>query len=110
MEDPIQPHIVGKAPACSSFCWIPLSPLNELLGLLLLRHQQVLISTPGIQSPDQQAALARHNPSRPVFVEGPFPLWLRNKCVYYHILRADLPPPEEEVSSWPQHLVPSQTT
>ncbi|XP_021499512.1 evolutionarily conserved signaling intermediate in Toll pathway, mitochondrial [Meriones unguiculatus] len=50
----------------------------------------------GIQSPDQQAALARHNPSRPVFVEGPFPLWLRNKCVYYHILRADLPPPEEE--------------
>ncbi|KAL1781386.1 evolutionarily conserved signaling intermediate in Toll pathway, mitochondrial isoform X1 [Sigmodon hispidus] len=50
----------------------------------------------GIQSPDQQAALARHNPSKPVFVEGPFPLWLRNKCVYYHILRADLPPPEEE--------------
>ncbi|CAH6858017.1 evolutionarily conserved signaling intermediate in Toll pathway, mitochondrial [Phodopus roborovskii] len=50
----------------------------------------------GIQSPDQQAALARHNPSKPVFVEGPFPLWLRNKCVYYHILRADLPLPEEE--------------
>ncbi|XP_049981445.1 evolutionarily conserved signaling intermediate in Toll pathway, mitochondrial [Alexandromys fortis] len=50
----------------------------------------------GIQSPDQQAALARHNPSKPVFVEGPFPLWLRNKCVYYHILRADLPSPEEE--------------
>lgn len=50
----------------------------------------------GIQSPDQQAALARHNASRPVFVEGPFPLWLGNKCVYYHILRADLPPPEEE--------------
>ncbi|CAO2635785.1 Evolutionarily conserved signaling intermediate in Toll pathway, mitochondrial [Lemmus lemmus] len=50
----------------------------------------------GIQSPDQQAALARHNPAKPVFVEGPFPLWLRNKCVYYHILRADLPSPEEE--------------
>nr|XP_044999820.1 evolutionarily conserved signaling intermediate in Toll pathway, mitochondrial isoform X2 [Jaculus jaculus] len=49
----------------------------------------------GIQSPDQQAALARHNPARPIFVEGPFSLWLRNKCVYYHILRADLPPPEE---------------
>jgi hypothetical protein len=110
MEDPTQPHIVGKAPAYPSFCWIPLGPLNELLGLLLLRHQQVLISTPGIQSPDQQAALARHNPSRPVFVEGPFPLWLRNKCVYYHILRADLPPPEEEVSYWPKHLLPSQTT
>lgn len=49
----------------------------------------------GIQSPEQQAALARHNPARPVFVEGPFSLWLRDKCVYYHILRADLLPPEE---------------
>lgn len=49
----------------------------------------------GIQSPDQQAALARHNPARPIFVEGPFSLWLRDKCVYYHILRADLLPPEE---------------
>ncbi|CAK6445484.1 unnamed protein product [Pipistrellus nathusii] len=49
----------------------------------------------GIQSPDQQAALARHNPARPIFVEGPFSLWLRDKCVYYHILRADLEPPEE---------------
>ncbi|EHA97297.1 Evolutionarily conserved signaling intermediate in Toll pathway, mitochondrial, partial [Heterocephalus glaber] len=50
----------------------------------------------GIQSPDQQEALARHNPARPLFVEGPFSLWLRNKCVYYHILRADLLPPEEQ--------------
>ncbi|VTJ54011.1 Hypothetical predicted protein [Marmota monax] len=49
----------------------------------------------GIQSPDQQAALAHHNPARPIFVEGPFSLWLRSKCVYYHILRADLLPPEE---------------
>ncbi|XP_069352027.1 evolutionarily conserved signaling intermediate in Toll pathway, mitochondrial isoform X2 [Eulemur rufifrons] len=57
----------------------------------------------GIQSPDQQAALARHNPARPVFVEGPFSLWLRNKCVYYHILRADLLPPEErEVEEIPE--------
>ncbi|XP_017353204.1 evolutionarily conserved signaling intermediate in Toll pathway, mitochondrial isoform X2 [Cebus imitator] len=57
----------------------------------------------GIQSPDQQAALARHNPTRPIFVEGPFSLWLRNKCVYYHILRADLLPPEErEVEEIPE--------
>ncbi|XP_072458374.1 evolutionarily conserved signaling intermediate in Toll pathway, mitochondrial isoform X4 [Notamacropus eugenii] len=49
----------------------------------------------GIQSPDQQAALAQHNPARPVFVEGPFPLWLRDQCLYYHVLRADLLPPEE---------------
>lgn len=51
----------------------------------------------GIQSPDQQAALACHDPARPIFVEGPFSLWLRDKCVYYHILRADLLPPEERV-------------
>ncbi|XP_045630492.1 evolutionarily conserved signaling intermediate in Toll pathway, mitochondrial isoform X2 [Ursus americanus] len=51
----------------------------------------------GIQTPDQQAALANHNPARPVFVEGPFSLWLRDKCVYYHILRADLLPPEERL-------------
>ncbi|KAK2087397.1 hypothetical protein P7K49_033304 [Saguinus oedipus] len=57
----------------------------------------------GIQSPDQQAALARHNPTRPIFVEGPFSLWLRNKCVYYHILRADLLPLEErEVEEMPE--------
>ncbi|XP_069858296.1 evolutionarily conserved signaling intermediate in Toll pathway, mitochondrial [Dipodomys merriami] len=57
----------------------------------------------GIQSPDQQAALARHNPARPVFVEGPFSLWLHNKCVYYHILRADpLPPEEREVEEIPE--------
>lgn len=57
----------------------------------------------GIQSPDQQAALARHNPARPVFVEGPFTLWLRNKCVYYHILRADpLSPEEREVEEIPE--------
>ena len=55
------------------------------------------VSTPGIQSPDQQAALAHHNPARPIFVEGPFSLWLRDKCIYYHILRADLLPPEERV-------------
>ncbi|XP_051827555.1 evolutionarily conserved signaling intermediate in Toll pathway, mitochondrial isoform X1 [Antechinus flavipes] len=49
----------------------------------------------GIQSPDQQAALTQHNPARPVFVEGPFPLWLQDQCLYYHVLRADLLPPEE---------------
>ncbi|XP_030018640.1 evolutionarily conserved signaling intermediate in Toll pathway, mitochondrial [Sphaeramia orbicularis] len=49
----------------------------------------------GIQSPSQMELLAQHNPSRPVFVEGPFPLWLRNTCVYYYVLRAD-PTPEEK--------------
>ncbi|XP_066563997.1 evolutionarily conserved signaling intermediate in Toll pathway, mitochondrial [Amia ocellicauda] len=51
----------------------------------------------GIQSPQQRSLLARHNPSRPVFVEGPFPLWLRKTCVFYYVLRADPPPPQEQV-------------
>ncbi|XP_072544026.1 evolutionarily conserved signaling intermediate in Toll pathway, mitochondrial [Salminus brasiliensis] len=49
----------------------------------------------GIQSPDQSSLLARHNPDKPVFVEGPFPLWLRKTCVHYYLLRADPIPPEE---------------
>lgn len=51
----------------------------------------------GIQSPSQMELLAKHNPSRPVFVEGPFPLWLRKTCTYYYILRAEPSPPEEKV-------------
>nr|XP_046235900.1 evolutionarily conserved signaling intermediate in Toll pathway, mitochondrial [Scatophagus argus]XP_046235901.1 evolutionarily conserved signaling intermediate in Toll pathway, mitochondrial [Scatophagus argus] len=51
----------------------------------------------GIQSPSQMELLAKHNPSRPVFVEGPFPLWLRKTCTYYYILRADPTPPDEKV-------------
>ncbi|KPP63366.1 evolutionarily conserved signaling intermediate in Toll pathway, mitochondrial-like [Scleropages formosus] len=51
----------------------------------------------GIQSPEQRRLLAEHNPSRPVFVEGPFPLWLRKTCVHYYVLRADPLPPEEKV-------------
>ncbi|XP_032439130.1 evolutionarily conserved signaling intermediate in Toll pathway, mitochondrial isoform X1 [Xiphophorus hellerii] len=50
----------------------------------------------GIQSPNQMELLAKHNPNRPVFVEGPFPLWLKKTCVYYYILRADPTPPEEK--------------
>ncbi|XP_041634801.1 evolutionarily conserved signaling intermediate in Toll pathway, mitochondrial [Cheilinus undulatus] len=51
----------------------------------------------GIQSPAQKELLSKHNPDRAVFVEGPFPLWLRKKCVYYYILRADPVPAEEKV-------------
>ncbi|KAF7653436.1 hypothetical protein LDENG_00082940 [Lucifuga dentata] len=50
----------------------------------------------GIQSPSQVELLAKHNPSRPVFVEGPFPLWLRKTCVHYYILRADPAPLHEK--------------
>ncbi|KAL4648209.1 evolutionarily conserved signaling intermediate in Toll pathway, mitochondrial [Arapaima gigas] len=51
----------------------------------------------GIQSPDQRNLLAKHNPSRPVFVEGPFLLWLRKTCVQYYVLRAEPLPPEQKV-------------
>lgn len=50
----------------------------------------------GIQSPNQMELLAKHNPARPMFIEGPFPLWLRRTCVHYYILRADPAPPDEK--------------
>ncbi|XP_069832502.1 evolutionarily conserved signaling intermediate in Toll pathway, mitochondrial [Dendropsophus ebraccatus] len=43
----------------------------------------------GIQSPDQIELLADHDPKYPVIVEGPFPLWLKNICVQYYVLRAE---------------------
>lgn len=55
----------------------------------------------GIQGPEQCSLLAKHNPNRPVFVEGPFPLWLRRTCVHYYLLRADPVPPEEKVEDEP---------
>ncbi|XP_041038314.1 evolutionarily conserved signaling intermediate in Toll pathway, mitochondrial [Carcharodon carcharias] len=48
----------------------------------------------GIQSPDQRDLLAQHDHRHPVFVEGPFPLWLRRTCVHYYILRSDPLPPD----------------
>ncbi|XP_012688291.2 evolutionarily conserved signaling intermediate in Toll pathway, mitochondrial [Clupea harengus] len=65
----------------------------------------------GIQSPDQQSLLAKHNPNRPVFVEGPYPLWLRKTCVYYYVLKADLVPPEEKVKEYidPEMVGPEQS-
>lgn len=98
-EDPTKlqrPHIVGES--AYVLAWAE-GQSSTSLGAASLRQtpQSTCLPTPGIQSPDQQAALARHDPSRPVFVEGPFSLWLRDKCVYYHILRADPLPPEERV-------------
>ncbi|XP_061665017.1 evolutionarily conserved signaling intermediate in Toll pathway, mitochondrial [Syngnathoides biaculeatus] len=51
----------------------------------------------GIQSPDQMRLLGKHDPNRPVFVEGPFPLWLRRTCVHYYVLRAEPAPPGAKV-------------
>uniref|UniRef100_A0A8C9PIY8 ECSIT signaling integrator n=1 Tax=Spermophilus dauricus TaxID=99837 RepID=A0A8C9PIY8_SPEDA len=81
--------ICGAALTGAPFSQMPLS--DDLTGT----EDPIQPHIVGIQSPDQQAALAHHNPARPIFVEGPFSLWLRSKCVYYHILRADLLPPEE---------------
>ncbi|XP_051521890.1 evolutionarily conserved signaling intermediate in Toll pathway, mitochondrial-like isoform X2 [Myxocyprinus asiaticus] len=65
----------------------------------------------GIQSPDQRSLLAKHNPCRPVFVEGPFSLWLRKTCVYYYLLRADPIPPNEKVKEEfdPELMGPEQS-
>lgn len=52
----------------------------------------------GIQSAEQQELLARHGPERPVFVEGPFPLWLRSTRLLYYVLRGDPLPPHLRVS------------
>ncbi|XP_068034973.1 evolutionarily conserved signaling intermediate in Toll pathway, mitochondrial [Anomalospiza imberbis] len=45
------------------------------------------------QSPEQQELLAQYGPTRPVFVEGPFPLWLRGTLLKYFVLRGDPLPP-----------------
>ncbi|XP_072102639.1 evolutionarily conserved signaling intermediate in Toll pathway, mitochondrial [Mobula birostris] len=52
----------------------------------------------GLQSPEQRELLAQHDPHRPVFVEGPFPLWLRRTCLHYYLLRSDPLPPELKVT------------
>ncbi|XP_036255956.1 evolutionarily conserved signaling intermediate in Toll pathway, mitochondrial [Molothrus ater] len=64
------------------------------------------------QSQDQRELLAQHGPARPVFVEGPFPLWLRGTLLKYFVLRGDPlppqlrdPPPDPERSFYfPLHL------
>ncbi|XP_032939573.1 evolutionarily conserved signaling intermediate in Toll pathway, mitochondrial [Catharus ustulatus] len=45
------------------------------------------------QSPEQRELLAQHDPARAVFVEGPFPLWLRGTLLKYFVLRGDPLPP-----------------
>ncbi|KAM6229477.1 LOW QUALITY PROTEIN: evolutionarily conserved signaling intermediate in Toll pathway, mitochondrial [Spheniscus humboldti] len=57
----------------------------------------------GAQSPEQQVLLAQYGPARPVFVEGPFPLWLRSTRLCYYVLRGDpLPPHLREDSPDPE--------
>lgn len=47
-------------------------------------------------SPAQEILLKKHSPTVPIYVEGPFRLWLKNVPLNYFILRADAvpkPPP-----------------
>jgi hypothetical protein len=50
----------------------------------------------GVQSPEQQELLSRVPDKGPVYVEGPFMLWLRKQSIAYFIMRCDpFPPPPE---------------
>lgn len=43
------------------------------------------------QSPVQQELLSKHDKSAGLFIEGPFHIWLRYKCIQYFILRSEAP-------------------
>ncbi|XP_037615544.1 evolutionarily conserved signaling intermediate in Toll pathway, mitochondrial [Sebastes umbrosus] len=96
-EDPVDlarfslNRIAGDLDAKVTVYQLPCTDITESGEEITLPH------VVGIQSPSQMELLAKHNPSRPVFVEGPFPLWLRKTCVYYYVLRADPIPPDEKV-------------
>lgn len=44
------------------------------------------------QSDEQRSLLSNHPKTKPVFVEGPYIVWLRNVTVTYFVLRGDLIP------------------
>ncbi|XP_055587832.1 evolutionarily conserved signaling intermediate in Toll pathway, mitochondrial [Uranotaenia lowii] len=44
------------------------------------------------QSPEQSELLARHK-QKPVFIEGPFVIWLRNRSINYFLLKSESNPP-----------------
>jgi signaling intermediate in Toll pathway protein len=44
------------------------------------------------QSPLQQELLAKHDRKVGLFIEGPFNIWIRYKCISYFVLRSE--PPE----------------
>ncbi|KRT81824.1 hypothetical protein AMK59_6248, partial [Oryctes borbonicus] len=52
------------------------------------------------QSPVQQKLLEKHKKDEPIYVEGSYKIWLRNKLVDYFVLRANPKPiPKEQVDS-----------
>ncbi|KAM4038915.1 evolutionarily conserved signaling intermediate in Toll pathway, mitochondrial isoform 1-T3 [Anomaloglossus baeobatrachus] len=61
-------------------------PSSEVCEDGTIREHEHLV---GIQSPDQMSLLTGHDHRFPVVVEGPFPLWLKQTCVQYYVLRAE---------------------
>lgn len=43
-------------------------------------------------SPEQSELLKKHDKTKPLYIEGPYLIWLRNKSVNYFTLRADADP------------------
>ena len=41
------------------------------------------------QSPTQRRLITEHDPREPIYIEGPFKVWLRNKCVDYFTLKSN---------------------
>ncbi|GAB0090994.1 Evolutionarily conserved signaling intermediate in Toll pathway, mitochondrial [Sergentomyia squamirostris] len=50
------------------------------------------------QTPKQKELIKLYQKAKAIYIEGPFNIWLRNRCVYYFILRGDAfpaPPPDD---------------
>ena len=50
----------------------------------------------GSQSDKQKEVLAKYDTKKPLYVEGPFFMWLRRLKRHYYILRADVAHQEED--------------
>uniref|UniRef100_UPI00358DE739 evolutionarily conserved signaling intermediate in Toll pathway, mitochondrial n=1 Tax=Myxine glutinosa TaxID=7769 RepID=UPI00358DE739 len=59
----------------------------------------------GIQSPDQQEELSKHDVNKPLYVDGPERVWLRDTAVSYYVLRGDVIPADCK----DQHLDPERS-
>ncbi|XP_055500948.1 evolutionarily conserved signaling intermediate in Toll pathway, mitochondrial [Leucoraja erinacea] len=52
----------------------------------------------GIQNNEQKTLLSHHHPGKPVYVDGPFTVWLGRVSLEYFVLRGDPPSPESEAT------------
>uniref|UniRef100_A0A8C4PWI7 Evolutionarily conserved signaling intermediate in Toll pathway, mitochondrial n=1 Tax=Eptatretus burgeri TaxID=7764 RepID=A0A8C4PWI7_EPTBU len=58
--------------------------------------KQVVPHIVGIQSPDQREELSRHDVNKPLYVDGPERVWLRDTPIAYYILRGDVIPADRK--------------